>query len=315
MIFNQISEKEWDSFVEKTEYTIFHTSKWLRTLDERTEFWVLKNSNNVELAGIAFLRKRRYGLKIITHPVLSPYGGILINKKIFVDSSKTKAHSNVKKIILEVLNNLKAKANVIVMELPKNYNDFHPFIWEGFDIKVHHSYILKKDKEDVLWKNMDSKRRNDIKRAIRDGISISVDSDKETLKKMVLKTFSRQNMQYSISNIDKVFEATDNVKTFTAYKGDLPVAAACIVWDKKSAYYILGGYDPDNRHSGAQALALWKAILFTFNELNLEFFDFEGSTVPNIERFFRDFGGDLVTVHRAIFFSSKFLKFLSEFKK
>ena len=71
------------------------------------------------------------------------------------------------------------------------------------------------------------------------------------------------------------------------------IAAVYIVWDEKRSYYLLGGYDAEESHHGASALAMWEAIRFTKEELGLKEFDFEGSMVPSIEMFFRKFGGTL----------------------
>ena len=50
----------------------------------------------------------------------------------------------------------------------------------------------------------------------------------------------------------------------------------------------MGGGNPDLRNSGAQSLCMWEAIKFA-SSLNLSF-DFEGSMIEPIERFFRNFG-------------------------
>jgi len=305
---------EWDNFLENTDATIFHNSKWMKTFGDNVEFIVLKEGNYI-IGGIAISKKKFINKNIIIPPMLCPYGDIVFNKNIFESLSKTNRISKSKKITTQIIKTLKKDSSVVIIEFSDKFKDFHPFIWEKFEVKVHHSYILKNDNEEKLFANMSATRRNDIRKAIKDGINVVIGLDKENLKKMVLKTFKRQNMNYSSSIIDKVFEATDNVKTFVAYKEDLPIAANCIVWDKKSAYYILGGYDSDNGHSGAQALAMWEAIRFSFNELKLDFFDFEGSMVPNIERFFRNFGGDLVTLHRAEYFSNDFLRYMFNFSK
>jgi len=66
-------------------------------------------------------------------------------------------------------------------------------------------------------------------------------------------------------------------------------AAVFVVWQKQSAWYIAGGGDPSLRHSGAHSLVLWEAIqqVAQFTDI----FDFEGSMMPGVERFFREFGG------------------------
>jgi hypothetical protein len=50
----------------------------------------------------------------------------------------------------------------------------------------------------------------------------------------------------------------------------------------------MGGGNPERRNSGATSLVLWEAI--QSQPRGVEFFDFEGSMVEAIERFFRAFG-------------------------
>ena len=66
-------------------------------------------------------------------------------------------------------------------------------------------------------------------------------------------------------------------------------AAGYFVWDDDAMYYLVGVSDKELRSSGATSLLLWTAI-----ELAAErglIFDFEGSMIRSIERFFRAFGG------------------------
>jgi len=66
-------------------------------------------------------------------------------------------------------------------------------------------------------------------------------------------------------------------------------AAKYVVWHKDSAYYLMGGSDPELRNSGADSLLTWEAIRFAATVA--ERFDFEGSMLEAIERGFRAFGG------------------------
>jgi len=45
---------------------------------------------------------------------------------------------------------------------------------------------------------------------------------------------------------------------------------------------------------------MWEAIKFTKNNLSLNEFDFEGSMVPQIEQFFRKFGGHLIPCYTTV---------------
>jgi lipid II:glycine glycyltransferase (peptidoglycan interpeptide bridge formation enzyme) len=65
-------------------------------------------------------------------------------------------------------------------------------------------------------------------------------------------------------------------------------AAAFIVWQNSCAYYIAGGGDCDLRNSGAHSLVMWEALRQVAQYTDT--FDFEGSMIPGVERFFREFG-------------------------
>ena len=65
-------------------------------------------------------------------------------------------------------------------------------------------------------------------------------------------------------------------------------AGVYIVWDNTSAYYLMGGGDPDLRNSGATSLCMWEAIQFASTVTQR--FDFEGSMMEPVEKFFRAFG-------------------------
>jgi len=68
-----------------------------------------------------------------------------------------------------------------------------------------------------------------------------------------------------------------------------------LVFDDRSAHYLLGGTDPSYRGSGAASLLVWDAIQFAAQHSKL--FDFEGSMVEGIARFFRGFGPELIPVN------------------
>ena len=65
-------------------------------------------------------------------------------------------------------------------------------------------------------------------------------------------------------------------------------AAVFIVWQESSAWYLAGGGDPGLRESGAHSLILWECIRYVSQFTDV--FDFEGSMIPGVERFFREFG-------------------------
>jgi hypothetical protein len=64
---------------------------------------------------------------------------------------------------------------------------------------------------------------------------------------------------------------------------------AYLVGDRRTTYYLMGGGDPQLRTSGAGSLLMWEAIRRA--RAVSQVFDFEGSMLRPVERFFRAFGG------------------------
>jgi hypothetical protein len=69
-----------------------------------------------------------------------------------------------------------------------------------------------------------------------------------------------------------------------------------VVFDERSAHYLIGGSDRRFHGSGAASLLMWDAIQFAAQHSLV--FDFEGSMVQGIERFFRSFNPTLVPYNR-----------------
>jgi hypothetical protein len=107
-------------------------------------------------------------------------------------------------------------------------------------------------------------------------------------------TFSRQGKRppYSgefIERVDAVCKSQNARKIFFAEDSAGRIhAAVYILWDEEYAYYLMGGEDPELRNSEASSLLMWEAIQFASGFTKK--FDFEGSMIEPIERFFRGFG-------------------------
>ena len=113
---------------------------------------------------------------------------------------------------------------------------------------------------------------------------------------MVSNTFSRKEKDFDKDFIDKIlfeFANKDNSFAFVSFQNNQPIAASFCIFDNNKVYYLLGGYDSKNKHQGAGALAVDAAIKHS-KEKGIIIFDFEGSMLPEVEKYFRGFGGDLI---------------------
>jgi hypothetical protein len=295
-VLNPSEYASWDSFVERSpQGTIFSTSSWLEAT--RCDFKIHGVYQNMELiAGVPLgMRKLPLGLKSGEHPPLTPYLGILHEP---CETKYVNQISKEKEIHAALAQTLKDHYDWVRFQLHPSIVDLQPMIWAGYSSSVRYTYILHLDDLTQTWEEMEKRRRNDIHRAERDGISVEKSDDFNGFFELVQKTFQRQKLQAGFCKA--AFGIHDQLKNrkqsqiFIAKdEQHRPIAGVYIVWDHRRAYYLLGGYDPAIGHTGASAIAMWKAIQFVAEELRLSEFDFEGSMVPAIEQFFRKFGGRL----------------------
>lgn len=185
----------------------------------------------------------------------------------------------------------------------QNFNyaitDWLPFYWSGYSQTTRYTYLLEQinDKRH-LWEQMASNtKRNILKARDRYNITIKRGVSASELLRMQTLSFDRQNLKNKGTKIlRRLIEQSKERRqgdVWGAYdsKGVLH-AAIFVAWQPSSAYYIAGGSDPMLRSSGAHSLALWQAIedVSEFTDT----FDFEGSMLPGVERFFREFGAKQV---------------------
>ena len=174
--------------------------------------------------------------------------------------------------------------------------DWLPFYWAGYTQTTRYTYLLDGiNKPDRLWEQMSANIRRNIQKArdkhkltIRKGIPI------EAFLQVQAQTFARQGLRLKqdvnvLRRLIEISRERQQGDLWGAYDtaGQLH-AAAFVVWQSQSAYYIAGGGNPALRDSGAHSLVLWEAIHYVASFTDR--FDFEGSMLPGVERFFREFG-------------------------
>jgi hypothetical protein len=172
--------------------------------------------------------------------------------------------------------------------------DWLPFYWAGYRQTTRYTYLLHNiGQTERLKENMSVHLRRQIAKATRHRLTVRQDIPVEDFLCIYSLTFERQGLKPLHTDLLKrlinVCCTRRQGSLWGAYDetGRLH-AVAFIVCQESSAYYLAGGAHPALRDSGAQALVLWEAIRFVSAYTN--HFDFEGSMLPGVERFFREFG-------------------------
>jgi hypothetical protein len=185
--------------------------------------------------------------------------------------------------------------NTFHQNFHENFTDWLPFHWRGYEQSTRYTYVLDDITDgDALWRGLRPHHRKGIRKAQKLGLRVVDDLPLEQFLELNRKTFSRQRLSPlatddQVRRLDAALCANAGRRIFAGIDTQGRVhAAVYVAWADGTAYYLMGGSEPDLRDSGAQLLAMWDAICFAGRVAKR--FDFEGSMLPRIERWFRGFG-------------------------
>ena len=274
---------------------IFHESWWLDAIAGPGNWGEsVVCENDIVIARLHWFSETKLGFTLLTQPPLTQSLGPSFDPLILGNDSAKKFGIE-KKLTEELLEKL-PEHDYFQQNFSIKINNWLPWYWKGYEQTTRYTYILKNITDlDRVWDGMQSSTRRQVRKAKKRGVEIVSDLSIDLFIELHEKTFYRQNkkLPYSknlIAQLDGACEKKGARKIFFAQdqKSNLH-AAVYLVWNKDSAWYLMGGGDPIYRDSGAYSLALWEAIKFASTVTKS--FDFEGSMIEPIERFFRGFGG------------------------
>lgn len=216
---------------------------------------------------------------------------------IWMATDKEKSYSEQKNIMQEIFACFKDK-KAVTQSLSVNNQYVLPLRWLGYRIEPFFTYRINNlDDCERIYQTFSKTAKKNIK-AAQKKVSISNETNIDTLIKMLDKTFKGQNRRNPmprdiIERIVRECDVSGHGKYLEAYDKDGNIhSCAYFVYDEKVCYYLLGASDYAFRSSGAQSLILWEGIQFAAKHSAV--FDFEGSMVEGIEHFFKQFGGACV---------------------
>ena len=275
--------------------TVFNRVEWVRMFGEDVQILGVYNRSNELIGGLTFRIKRKLGLKMLMAQPLSPATGPFYSP---VAVSGIKRAEEARSVVEALAAYIDAeKFAVVSIPLSPCINDVLPFVWKDYKVVPRYTYRvnLRDASIDEIFKQMSGDTKNVIRKANKDGVRCERVFNMSDVFALIKKTFGRQKIEFSESLYKRIlceFATDRNSAAFVSYLHDRPSASVFTVRDKRTCYYLMGGYDCENKHNGAGPLALYSAILQA-KEDGCDTFDFEGSIVPQIEKYFRGFGGTL----------------------
>lgn len=271
---------------------IFSQYWWLDAVAGEKDWDVLiAEEGGAFQAALPFTLKTMGPFRLIKMPELTPWLNIWFNYP--ANAKYTTRLAFEKDILTSLLSHLPK-----VFRFHQKYHyaltNWLPFYWQGFAQTTRYSYVLEEmDDLERVYSEFKKNTRYDIRKAEKE---VTVQSSENLDDFLTINHLSFEHHQkkasYSddlVKDIDKVCRQRNCCRILLARDGEeRTYAGLYLVWDAHSVYYLMGGSDPLLRESKANSLLIWEAIRFAASIRRS--FDFEGSMMEPIERFFRSFG-------------------------
>ncbi len=278
--------------------TLFSSPPWLDLFGPRLRRFGIFGDDGTLLGGFFIYVDRKAGFRVWRNPPFTPECGPFLRIDATNPVATLEARRRLLFEIADFLNS--APTSLVLFPLTRDLGDALPFYWKKFKVIPNFTYILDLDRTmDEIWMGMSKTRRNDITKARKDGLVTEIVEEYTVVRELVDMTFGRQDKEYPREEMHRIltaFATPDNSYAVVTRDGNRALACSFVVHDGNTAYYLLGGYRHTDKHHGAGALAVYEAISRA-RDLGCRHFDFEGSILPPIERYFRGFGGRLTSYH------------------
>jgi len=286
------NKDKYSGICDRENIPLFSQSWWLDVVAGEDAWDVLvAEEKGQPLAALPFVRKNVGPIKLIKMPELTPWLHIWFN---VAPNAKYNARLSFEKKYLGALISQLPRVHRFHQKYSYDLQNWLPFHWAGFKQTTRYSYVIDHSlDEQAAFMQLKKNTRYDIRKAEKEVTVVELD-DVQKFLALNKKTFARQAEKASYSDelvtrLDAACRQRQCRKMlFAVDELERIHAAVYLVWDDRSVYYIMGGGDSSLRQSKANSLLVWEAIKFALAAGKS--FDFEGSMIEPIEKFFRSFG-------------------------
>jgi lipid II:glycine glycyltransferase (peptidoglycan interpeptide bridge formation enzyme) len=295
MIARRILDSELNSFFELQlrSNEVFASNDWSEAYGDQLVRIGIFNDTNQLVGGLVAFEQKKFGLTQLITPPFAPHCGWF-----FFSEKKTNAKLQAdEKQAAEAIADFLKKSNYhfYKLEFPTSFNDAQPLIWKGITVKVKYTYLLDlKASQEEMFQAMDSKLRNKLSKDFSD-FQLDQNRNGSDAFQLFSATMKRSNVKIDEPILQNLMQSSALNFTFIR-KESKAIGMALFAGQGNKCYYLFGAIDRDRSNDAVGPKSLYEAILYA-KRSGFEYFDFEGSMVPGIESYFRQFGGVLTPLY------------------
>ena len=293
----EIEPARWDAFIEASpEGGLFSLYGYLSALNEHWQAAVVTDKKDRWMAVMPFTEVRKWRYRMVAQPAFSQFWG-----PCFVPLGSLSVYKQYsrKREWGQLLVQAWQEAHLVLQNCHPHFDFPMPFYESGYEIRTRYTYVLDLHQEqENIWMGLEPSLRRRIRR---------VDEQEWKLVKLdsiepLLELYAAQKNQGN-DILGVAHNAEQRLEKLTQYlqqnhlgalwglqnQAKETLAAAAFARYKEKTLYLWGTYHPQQAPAGAMAWLLWQQVL-TARAAGCAIFDFEGSMIPDIARFFRRFG-------------------------
>ncbi|MES2427309.1 MAG: GNAT family N-acetyltransferase [Bacteroidota bacterium] len=290
-----MNKTKWDDFVSASpQANIFCYTAFLDSMLTEYELITLEANEKIQLGAIVL----KNADQIIKAPYpFTIYQGVLCCNEFF-EMPFHKRSSWLISNLTFLLDAMKEELTRISFCLSHTFEDVRTFQWfhyhepeKGmFNIDLRYTGILNLEHVtdfDTYLTMTRSVRRQEYRKALKEGFYAEKTNDIEILNRLHAMTFDRQNMVRSAKDEELLLSISKNAlekefgEILVCYdKNGTAASASLFVYDKLYGYYLFGANDPEYRKSGAGTFLIFENIKRCMERKCLGV-DFVGINSPN----------------------------------
>ena len=299
----------WDAFLLQADNaSLFHSTWWYRAWGIKPVVHVLRDNTGAITAGFCFATDRRWGAPALVPPPMTPMNCPVLSPPVKL--ARHARYTREKNVLLGALHSLPPLGVYDFSFGPRpTAPNLLPFVWNGFETVVRYTYRIPFSESETWQQHASQTQRWQLRKTRKElqaaGYSIQRDASFADVLPLLQQTasfkgFTLRSVAGRMPAWWAAVLARGAGRTYVLYDADQrPLSATLMVWDNRSCFYLAGGIRVDIRKASFSNVMLVEAMIRDAHTMGLDF-DFEGSSLPGVECFFRSFGGLLCPTYRVI---------------
>jgi hypothetical protein len=261
----------------------FFRDEWIdRVYQQRLRYFGIYDNTNL-VGGFVVYEGGRGPLKTLITPPFYPHIGLFVN-----DPKITMVQ------LFECLYQFARSQYVcyVKLDLPLRY--FSPSTTPIWSDRWTYQLTLN-DAKELLWEGIHPSIKSSYNKSIKEQVVFQPLDDKALALQWILVNFDEKQVkikQQVLENLHRFLVDHPTTQYWGSYKAGKLIALNIIYIDAGIAYHLFSAFDRKANLNYANAAHLMATLLHLHDHFpHVHTFDFEGSTVPTIDFYFKRFGG------------------------